>query len=120
MAWPQPIRDEWWHWADPDGAYVGYYFPIEDVRFASLVDGFVDHVPDYPCRFLPCPGTAAERGLVPRYVTDRDGVPDAGEKAEVTVGGYGPFVVEGLGRWGPDQSYRLARILETPPSRARE
>ena len=96
-----------------------YYFPVEDVRFASLVDGFVDHVPEYPYRFLAYPGLAGERDLVPRYVSDRDGVPEAGETAEVTVGGYGPFVVEGLDRrWGPDDGYRLARILEAPPLEA--
>lgn len=93
-----------------------YYFPAEDVRFGSLVDGFVDHVPDYPYRLMALPRIAGERGLVPRYVTDRDGVPEPGQTAEVTVGGYGPFVVEGLEqRWGPGGAYRLARILESPP-----
>jgi hypothetical protein len=93
-----------------------YYFPVEDVRFGSLVDNFVDHVPDYPYRLVSLPRIAGERGLVPRYVTDRDGVPETGEIAEVTVAGYGPFVVEGLDRrWGPGEAYRLARILESPP-----
>ena len=64
-----------------------YYFPSEDVRFGSLVDSFVDHVPDYPYRLVALPRIVGERGLVPRYVTDRDGVPAAGETAEVTVGG---------------------------------
>jgi len=93
-----------------------YYFPAEDVRFGSLVDDFVDHVPDYPYRLVALPRIVGERGLAPRYVTDRDGVPEAGEVAEVTAGGYGPFVVEGLDRrWGPGGAYRLARILESPP-----
>jgi hypothetical protein len=93
-----------------------YYFPVEDVRFGSLVDNFVDHVPEYPYRLVALPRIVGERGLVPRFVTDRDGVPEPGEIAEVTFGGYGPFVVEGLDRrWGPNGEYRLARVLESPP-----
>ena len=93
-----------------------YYFPAEDVRFGSLVDNFVDHVPEYPYRILATPRIVAERGLVPRYAVGRDELPDPGETAEIDVAGYGPFVVEGLEtRWGPDGIYRLARVLESPP-----
>jgi hypothetical protein len=93
-----------------------YDFPVEDVRFEGLVDGFVDHVPEYPYRFLSSPGTAGERGLVPRYVVGRDELPEAGDVASIDVGGYGPFVVEGLQRrWGPGGTYRLARVVESPP-----
>ena len=92
-----------------------YNFPVEDVRFAGLVDGFVDHVPEYPYRILSSPGIAGERGLVPRYVIGIDELPEAGEVASIDVGGYGPFVVEGLDRrWGPEDIYRLARIVESP------
>jgi hypothetical protein len=94
-----------------------YYFPIEDVRYDTLVDGFVDHVPEYPYRFLHRPQTAAERGLVPRYVSAPDAeLPAPGTTASLDVGGAGPFVVEGLDRrWGPGDQYRLARIVQLPP-----
>ena len=33
----------------------------------------------------------------------------------IDVGGYRPFVVEGLDRrWGPGEIYRVARIVESP------
>ena len=74
-----------------------YYFPVEDVRYDTLVDGFVDHVPEYPYRFIHRPRTAAERGLVPRYVSAPDAeLPPPGTTASLDVGGDGPFVVEGL------------------------
>ena len=92
-----------------------YYFPVEDVRFGSLVDGFVDYVPEYPYRFLSRPRVAGERGLVPRYVVGGDELPDTGEVANLDIDGYGPFVVEGLARrWGPAQEFRVARVVESP------
>jgi len=91
-----------------------YYFPVEDVRFDSLVDGFVDHVPEYPYRFLSRPQTAAERGFTPAYYVTSDDDLAPGRSA-IDIGGYGPFVVEKLPtRWGPDQEYGVARILESP------
>jgi len=94
-----------------------YYFPVEDVSFGTLVDWFADHVPEYPYRFLSAPQIAAERGLTPAYYValDRD-LPTAGV-AKVDIGGYGPFVVERLPiRWGREQEYGVARILEAPAS----
>lgn len=92
-----------------------YYFPIEDVRFGSLVDSFVDHVPEYPYRFVTQLRIVAERQLVPRYVVGGDELPDAAEVASIELDGRGPFVVEGLARrWGPEQQFRVARIVESP------
>jgi hypothetical protein len=92
-----------------------YYFAVEDVRFGSLVDDFVDYVPEYPYRFLSQPDVAAERGLTPAYYVDRErDLPHDG-RAEVDIGGYGPYVVETLPRrWGPGDKYGVARILESP------
>ena len=91
-----------------------YYFPIEDVRFGSLVDTFVDHVPPYPYRFLTQLRIVAERQLVPRYAVGGDELPDAGKVTTVEFDGQ-PFVVEGLARrWGPAQQFRIARIVESP------
>jgi hypothetical protein len=91
-----------------------YYFSAEDVRFGSLVDGFVDHVPEYPYRLLSRPRVAGERGLVPRYVLGGDELPDPGERMTLDIDGSGPFVLEGLPqRWGPEQG-RIARIVESP------
>lgn len=91
-----------------------YYFPIEDVRFDSLVDGFVDHVPEYPYRFLSRPKIAAEQGLAPKYYVAEDRDLPSGV-SRVDIGGYGPFVLEKLPtRWGPDRQYGVARILESP------
>jgi hypothetical protein len=94
-----------------------YYFPVEDVRFDSLVDGFVDHVPEYPYRFISRPKTAAERSLVPRYlVAGATELPAPGETASLDIGGVGPFVVEGLPtRWGPAEQYGVARIVQSAP-----
>lgn len=92
-----------------------YYFPIKDVRFGSLVDTFVDHVPEYPYRFLTQLRIVAERQLVPAYVVGGDELPDAGETTGIELEGR-PFVVEGLARrWGPAQQFRIARIVEAPP-----
>ena len=92
-----------------------YYFPIEDVRFGSLVDTFVDHVPQYPFRFLTQLRIVAERQLVPKYVVGGDELPDAGQVTRIELEGR-PFVVEGTGRtWGPAQQFHLARIVEAPP-----
>ena len=94
-----------------------YYFPIEDVRYNSLVDGFVDHVPEYPYRFLNRPQTAAERGLTPAYVAGATGeLPAPGATASVDIAGVGPFVVEGTARrFGLADEYALARIVQSPP-----
>lgn len=94
-----------------------YYFPVEDVRFNSLVDGFVDHVPEYPYRFIALPRTAGERGLTPRYLAAGTvELPASGERASVDIGGVGPFIVEGTDtRWGPGEQFGLARIVESPP-----
>ena len=94
-----------------------YRTPIEDVRFDSLVDAFVDHVPAYPYRFVNRPATAVERGLTPRYVASSAGeLPPPGETAEVYVAGVGPFVVEGTEtRFGPDDAFGVARIVQSPP-----
>jgi hypothetical protein len=92
-----------------------YYFPVEDVRFGSLVDGFVDHVPEYPYRFLSRPRVVGERGLVPRYVVGGDELPAAGEISNLDIDGYGPFVVRGMARrWGPEEQFRIARVVESP------
>ena len=92
-----------------------YYFPVEDVRFDSLVDGFVDHVPAYPYRFLSRPSIAAERGLTPAYYVAPDDDLPAG-RSNVDIGGYGPFLIEKLPRrWGPDQRYGVARIVASVP-----
>jgi hypothetical protein len=93
-----------------------YYFPIEDVRFGSLVDTFVDHVPEYPYRFLTQLRIVAERQLIPKYVVGGDELPEGAETASIELDGRGPFVVEGLDRrWGPAQQFRVARIVESPP-----
>jgi hypothetical protein len=93
-----------------------YYFPIEDVRFGSLVDTFVDHVPQYPYRFVTQLRIVAERQLVPRYVVGGEELPEAGAVASIGLDGRGPFVVEGLPRrWGPEGQFRVARIVESPP-----
>jgi hypothetical protein len=96
---------------------LDYYFPVEDVRFDSLVDGFVDHVPAYPYRFVHRPEVAAERGLVPRFLVARGGdLPPPGDVTNVDIAGSGPFVVETLARrWGPGDEFGVARILESPP-----
>ena len=93
-----------------------YYFPIEDVRFGSLVDTFVDHVPEYPYRFVTQLRIVAERRLVPKYVVGGDELPDAGQVASIELEGR-PFVVEGTGRtWGPGATVPASRrIVEAPP-----
>jgi hypothetical protein len=92
-----------------------YYTAIEDVRFGSLVDTFVDHVPEYPYRFLTQLRIVGERGLVPKYVVGGDELPEAGETAAIHLEGQ-EFTVEGLDRrWGPEEQFRVARILEAPP-----
>ena len=69
----------------------------------------------YPYRFLSAPQVAAERGLTPAYYVALDGVLPTTGVAKVDIGGYRPFVVERLPiRWGPEQGYGVARILETP------
>ena len=81
------------------------------------MDGFVDHVPEYPYRFLNRPQTAAERGLTPTYVAGAAGeLPAVGATASVDIAGVGPFVVEGTPkRFGPSDEYALARIVQSPP-----
>jgi Dolichyl-phosphate-mannose-protein mannosyltransferase len=92
-----------------------YYTPIEDVRFGSLVDGFVDHVPEYPYRFLSSLGIAGERQLTPKYVVGGAELPEAGQTAAIQLDGQ-PFTVEGLARtWGAANELRVARIVEAPP-----
>ena len=91
-----------------------YYYPIEDVRFDSLVEGFVDHVPDFPYRFLSSPGTAAAHGLTPAYyVAPYADLPPA--RTSITIAGQGPYVIEKLPtRWGPADEYGVARIISAP------
>jgi hypothetical protein len=95
---------------------VGHaYAPIEDVRFGSFVDGAVDHVPEYPYRFLSSLGIAGERQLTPKYVVGGAELPQAGQTAAVQLDGR-PFTVEGLARtWGPAKEFRLARVVQAPP-----
>jgi hypothetical protein len=91
-----------------------YYMPIEDVRFGSLVDGSVDHVPEYPYRFLSSLRVVGERQLAPAYVVGGTELPAAGEVATIQLEGQ-PFTVEGLARtWGPANEFRIARIVEAP------
>ena len=91
-----------------------YYFPVEDVRFGSLVEGFVDYVPEFPYRFLSAPGVAEERSLTPRYVVGTDEIPEPGEVVNVSVGGR-DRAVEGLDRrGGPENSYRVGKLVESP------
>lgn len=92
-----------------------YNFPVEDVRFGSLVEGFADHVPDYPYRFLAQPHIAAEHGLTPAfYVAGASDLPVG--TATIDIGGFGPFTIERLPeRWGPHGEYGVARILNSPP-----
>lgn len=92
-----------------------YYMPIEDVRFGSLVDGFVDHVPEYPYRFLSSLRVVGERQLTPAYVVGGAELPEAGQVATIQVEGQ-DFTVEGLARtWGPANEFRVARVVEAPP-----
>ena len=91
-----------------------YYYPIEDVRFDSLVDGFVDHVPDFPYRFLSRPTTAAARGLTPAYYVAPYGDLPSG-RTSIEIAGLGPYVIEKLPkRWGPADEYGVARIVSAP------
>jgi hypothetical protein len=89
-------------------------FPIADVRFDSLVDGFADYVPRYPYRFLARPERAAEQRLAPAYYVALDHELPPG-RTRVDIGGRGPFVIEKLPRrWGPDGAYGVARIVTSP------
>jgi hypothetical protein len=78
------------------------------------VDDFVDHVPEYPYRFLWRPSVAEERGLEPAYYVD-DADDLAPGRSTVDIGGVGPFAIEKLDRrWGPEERYGVARIVEAP------
>jgi dolichyl-phosphate-mannose-protein mannosyltransferase len=91
------------------------YFPIEDVRYDGVVDGFVDYVPaTYPYRFLEA-GSArvAERGLKPRYyvapIREVQGIPDG---ARVDLGHGVSYVLRPTSiSWGPHGRYGVAEIV---------
>jgi hypothetical protein len=94
--------------------------PIEDTRWITFADGFSDHAPAYPTRFVPDGSWqgAVAADLVPAYVVGKAGeLPPVGTTAEMTIAGHGPFVVRRLGRdWGPGDAYGVARILRLPES----
>jgi hypothetical protein len=92
--------------------------PIEDTRWGIFMDGFSDHAPAYPARFV-LDGTwqsAVQAGLTPAFVVGKAGeLPPVGTTAETTIAGYGPFVVRRLPLdWGPGDAYGVARILRLP------
>ena len=93
-----------------------YYSPIEDVRFGSLVEDFVDYVPEYPYRFLAQPEIAAKHGLrLAYYVAPIAELPVSG-RAEVSIGGHGPYLIETMRlRWGAENELGVAKIIEAPP-----
>jgi hypothetical protein len=94
--------------------------PIEDTRWFTFADGFSDHAPAYPARFVPDGSWqgAVAADLAPAYVVGKAGeLPPVGTTAEMTIAGHGPFVVRRLGRdWGPGDAYGVARILRLPES----
>ena len=94
--------------------------PIEDTRWITFADGFSDHAPAYPTRFVPDGSWqgAVAADLTPAYVVGKAGeLPPVGTTAEMTIAGHGPFVVRRLGRdWGPGDAYGVVRILRPPES----
>jgi hypothetical protein len=84
---------------------------IEDLAFDAYVDGFADHVPAYPYRFLPVSELPrlGELGLTPRYYT--------APALELPVGSLGRVELDGRSftvrrlpvTWGPDLG--VVRIL---------
>ena len=92
--------------------------PIEDTRWITFMDGFSDHAPAYPARFVPDGSwsQAVEAGLTPAYLVGKAGeLPPVGATAETTVAGQGPFVVRRLPLdWGPGDAYGVVRILRRP------
>jgi hypothetical protein len=90
-----------------------YTIPIEDVRFAGFVDGFVDYVPsNYPYRFLePTSGALQERPLKPRYYVDSaDAVAAIKPGAQLDVNGRAYSLRPTTVRWGPHDAYGLAEL----------
>ena len=75
--------------------------PIEDTRWITFVDGFSDHAPPYPARFVPDGSWqgAVQAGLAPAFLVGKAGeLPPVGTTTEMTIAGQGPFVVRRLGR----------------------
>jgi Dolichyl-phosphate-mannose-protein mannosyltransferase len=90
-----------------------YTIPIEDVRFAGLVDGFVDYVPsNYPYRFLdPTSRALQERPLKPRYYVDSAAAIAAiTPGAQLEVNGHPYTLRPTTVRWGPNDAYGLAEL----------
>jgi hypothetical protein len=89
-----------------------YTIPIEDVRFAGFVDGFVDYVPaNYPYRFLePTSRALQERPLKPRYYVDSAEVIAALNGTQIEVNGHPYTLRPTTVRWGPNDAYGLAEL----------
>lgn len=91
--------------------------PIEDVRWQMFVEGFNDHQPDYPYRFLGDSiwQRARELGLTPTHYVNKAGdLPAAGTVEERTLGGE-TFTLRRLPReWGPDGRYGVEEVVERP------
>ena len=92
--------------------------PIEDTRWITFVDGFSDHAPAYPARFVPDGSWqgAVQAGLAPAFLVGKAGeLPPQGRTTEMTIAGQGPFVVRRLALdWGPGDAYGVVRILRLP------
>lgn len=94
--------------------------PIEDVRWQVFVEGFNDHQPDYPYRFLGDSiwQRARELGLTPTHYVNKAGdLPAAGTVEERTLGGE-PFTLRRLPlEWGPGDRYGVEEVVERPAER---
>ena len=92
--------------------------PIEDTRWLTFADGFSDHAPSYPARFVPDGSwrQAVEAGRRPAYLVGKTGeLPPVGATAELTIAGEGGFVVRRLAlNWGAGDAYGVVRILQLP------
>jgi len=92
--------------------------PTEDTRWATFADGFSDHAPAYPARFVPDGSweQAVDAGLRPTYLVGKSHeLPAAGTTSEATIAGEAGFVVRRLPlAWGPGRAYGVARILRLP------
>jgi hypothetical protein len=92
--------------------------PIEDTRWQVFVEGFGDHQPDYPYRFVVDSTwqRARDLGLVPTHYANKAGdLPPVGETEQRELGGE-QFVLRRLpDAWGPDGRYGLEMVVERPP-----
>lgn len=111
----QALADEL---VEPGGVILATLdLPIEDVRWQVFVEGFNDHQPDYPYRFVGDSiwQRARELGLTPTHYVNKAGdLPAAGAVEERLLGGE-PFTLRRLPlAWGPADRYGVEEIVERP------